>query len=1059
MAFSHLHVHSHYSLLDGLSKIDDLIKRAKELNFKSLALTDHGNLYGAIEFYSKALEAGLKPIIGCEFYLAPSSFNEKNGSRGGGNDYHLVLLAKNEVGYKNLLALVSLAHLEGFYYHPRIDKEVLKNHREGLIALTACLRGEIPQAILAKDIDRARKIIKEYLEIFDKDFYLELQDHPEIQEQQIVNEALLKLAQEFNIKPIVTCDSHYLYKEDKDAHDVLLAIQTNSQVSSEERLTMKMADFSLKSEEEVSEHFKDHPECLENTEEIVNKCNLQIEMGKVIFPKFDLPEGIDSFSYLRQLAEEGFKKNYGEDNIKARERFEYELSVIKQTGFSDYFLIVHDFIKFAQEKGILTNTRGSAAGSLVLYVLGVTKLDPLKFDLYFERFLNPERIAPPDIDVDVADNRRQELIDYLSQKYGKNHVSQIVTFGVMKARMAVRDVTRALGYSYSLGDKIAKLIPFNFTLEEALVSVDELRQLYASQNEVREVIDMAKKLEGVVRHASTHAAGVVISKEPLTNYVPLQHSSRSEKEIVCQYSMYDLEKIGLLKFDILGLANLTVIKNSLRIIRKLTDSEKEIDLDALGFDDKKVYQLLSKGETVGVFQLESAGMRRYLQELKPTTFEDIIAMIALFRPGPMELIPSYIRRKHGLEKISYLHPKLEPILNKTYGVLIYQEQLLEIARTLAGFSWSEADVLRKAVGKKIKSLLDAQREKMITGMIQNGIENKLASKIWDWFEPFARYGFNKAHAASYARIAYQTAWLKAYYPNAFMAALLTSDFGNLDRISIEVSECERLNIKVLPPSVNDSFVEFGVDKETGQIRFGLAAIKNVGQGVAEFIVEERKQNGPYKDIFDFLKRLPRPALNKKTLESLIKAGALDCFGDRQALLDHLLEIINRLDKNNHCSKNNGQRGLFDDHYNNDPPIANDFWQNNSYTPVKAKLEWEKEYLGLYLSADPLASFRGFIAKKSLAIANLLPPMVGKKVRVCGLMTGLHKIITRTGAPMMFSKLIDNHHQIELVIYPSILNKYFMAIGEGKVVLAEGRLEHRNGTYSIVCDKLEALEES
>ena len=1058
MAFSHLHVHSHYSLLDGLSKIDDLIKRAKELNFKALALTDHGNLYGAIEFYSKALEAGLKPIIGCEFYLAPSSINDKNGNRGGGNDYHLVLLAKDEQGYKNLLKLVSIAHLEGFYYHPRIDKEILKNHHEGLIALSACLRGEISQAILSKDMDRARKVIQEYVEIFGKDFYLELQDHPEIKEQQIVNENLLKLAQEFNLKAVVTCDSHYLYKEDKEAHDVLLAIQTSSVVSDEERLTMKMADFSLKSEEEIAEHFKDHPELLANTEEIVNQCHLEIPMGKVIFPEFELPENTDSFSYLKQLAEEGFKKFYSPDNKEARERLEYELSIIKQTGFSDYFLIVTDFIKFAQEKGILTNTRGSAAGSLVLYVLGVTKLDPLKFDLYFERFLNPERIAPPDIDVDVADDRRQELIDYLSQKYGQNHVSQIVTFGVMKARMAVRDVTRALGYSYALGDKIAKLIPFNFDLEEALSSVDELRQLYASQNEVREVIDMAKKLEGVVRHASTHAAGIVISKEPLTNYVPLQHSSRSEKEIVCQYSMYDLEKIGLLKFDILGLANLTVIKNTLRIIRKLEDSQKEIDLDALGFEDKKVYQLLSKGETVGVFQLESAGMRRYLQELKPTTFEDIIAMIALFRPGPMELIPLYIRRKQGLEKISYLHPKLEPILKKTYGVLIYQEQLLEIARSLAGFSWAEADVLRKAVGKKIKSLLDAQQEKMIKGMVQNGIDKNLALKIWNWFEPFARYGFNKAHAASYARIAYQTAWLKSHYPNAFMAALLTSDFGNLDRISIEVSECERLNIKVLPPSVNDSFVEFGVDKETGQIRFGLAAIKNVGRGVAELIVEERKLNGPYQNIADFLKRLPRSALNKKTLESLIKAGALDIFGDRQTLLDHLSELINRLDKNNHSNRHSCQRGLFGDDYNNEPTLVDCQWEMTNYTPVKAKLEWEKEYLGLYLSADPLASFRSFINQKSLAIANLLPPMVGRKVRVCGLMTNLHKIMTRTGAPMMFSQLVDNHHRIELVIYPAIMNKYYLAIGEGKVVMVEGRLERRNGEYSLICDKIEALEE-
>ncbi|RLG13345.1 DNA polymerase III subunit alpha, partial [Candidatus Pacearchaeota archaeon] len=815
MYFTHLHVHSHYSLLDGLARPEQLLKQAKEMGLDALALTDHGVMYGAIEFYSLAKKMGIKPIIGCEVYLAPNSLTDKT-PKTDTKFYHLVLLAKNKTGYYNLLKLVTVAELEGFYYKPRIDKEVLKKHSDGLIALSACTKGEIPLALLAGNFERASHLAQEYQEIFGKDnFYLELQHHPELPEQEKINNGLLKLSKELNIPAIVTTDVHYIKKEDKKAQDVLLAIQTGTDIENQDRFSMKEMDLYFKSSEEIEKDFSKHPELFENIKKIVSQCNLELNLGEIILPHFITPEGEDSFKYLKKIALQNFKKIYSSKNKEAKERFDYELGVIKKTGFADYFLIIQDFIRFTKEENILTNTRGSAAGSLIAYVLGITSVDPLEYGLYFERFLNPERIQPPDIDLDVADNRRADLINYITKKYGQDHVAQIITFGIMKSRLAVRDVTRALGHPYALGDRISKLLPQNIMIDKALSIAPELKRLYETDTDARDIIDMAKQLEGVARHASTHAAGVVISREPLVHYSPLQHSSRNDKEVITQYDMYALEKIGLLKVDILGLANLTIIKNALRIIKKVYGDE--IDLDKVGYEDKKVYKLLSDGNTVGVFQTESAGMRRYLQELKPTQFEDIIAMLSLYRPGPMEFIPTFISRKRGKEKIIYLHPKLKPILENTYGICIFQEQLMKIAHDLGGFSMAEADVLRKAVGKKIKTLLQAQKERLIEGMIKNDIKKPIAEKIWAWVEPFARYGFNKSHSASYARITYQTAWLKAHYPNAFMAALLTSDFGNLDRIAIEIAECQRLGIAVMPPSVNESFAEFGIDKKTGNI--------------------------------------------------------------------------------------------------------------------------------------------------------------------------------------------------------------------------------------------------
>jgi DNA polymerase-3 subunit alpha len=1049
MYFAHLHVHSHYSLLDGMSKIDELLDLTKKMGLDALALTDHGVLYGAIEFYSKAKSKGIKPIIGCEVYLAPRTRNDKM-AKVDAKFYHLTLLAKNQTGYHNLMKLVTIGELEGFYYKPRVDKEVLRQYSDGLIALSGCLRGEIPQTILAGHWDKAKELVKEYQDIFGKEnFFLELQDHKELDDQNKANEYLLKLSQETDAPAVVTCDSHYPLKDDKRVHEVLLAVQTGSGTESEDRLSMVHADLHLKEPEEVTKNFKDHPELFENIKKIVDACNLELDLEKLIFPKFQTPTHERSFQYLEQLARESFPRFYKQDDKEAQERLEHELEVIKQTDFADYFLVIYDIIRFARENGILTNTRGSAAGSLVAYILEITHIDPIKYDLYFERFLNPERIEPPDIDIDVADDRRQELIAYISNKYGQDHVAQVLTFGFMKSRLAVRDVSRALGHPYALGDQIAKLIPQNLPIKDALNSISELKRIYATDNDAKEVIDIAQRLEGVARHASTHAAGVVIAPEPIVNFAPLQHSSRSEKEIVTQYEMHSLKDIGLVKIDILGLANLTIIRNTLRIIKKVYD--QDIVLDTLGFDDGKVYRLLSKGETVGVFQVESEGMRRYLKDLKPNCIEDITAMLALYRPGPMELIPQFIRRKHGEEKITYLHPDLKNILSKTYGICVYQEQLMRIAHDLADFSMAEADVLRKAVGKKIKTLLASQEEKMMKGMMAKGIKKEIARRIWEWVEPFARYGFNKGHSSSYARITYETAWLKVHYPNAFMAALLTSDFGNLDRVAIEIKECERMGIKVMPPSVNGSFVEFGIDKTTGNILFGLSAIKNVGVGVSEMILKERQDNGEFKNLTNFFQRIPRQVLNRKTLESLIKSGALDCFGSRELMVDNLEKILEwSYSLNNH---NTSQMGLFSED-------TNDLLSRLGEVPPLNKtkrLIWEREYLGIYITGHPLDDYKGILGKVALTVSQLDHLYLGKRIKVCGCVSRIQKVRTKIGKPMVFTQISDYEHSIDVVLYPTVLANYVTSLSEDKVVLVEGRMDKRNGEYQIIGDRIEEIK--
>ena len=825
MKFTHLHTHSHYSLLDGLPKIDQMMDYVKELGMDSLAITDHGNIYGAVEFYKKAKERGIKPIIGAEMYQAFEGYRQERPNVDD-KRYHLILLVRNERGYKNLVKLITRSYLEGFYYKPRIDEVLLKEYSEGLIALSACLSGKIPKLILANKISEAENQALKYQEIFGKDnFYLELQHHPNLPNQKKVNDALINLSKKTKVPLVATADPHYLKKEDAEAQDILMLINTGADHQDPERLTMREDDFSMKSPQEMAEFFKDVPQALENTQKIADSCTFEFDLGKIKLPKFDTPVNKTSDEYLKELCFEGLEKRYGQ-NPEGRviERLNYELEAIAQAGLSPYFLIVQDFVNWAKQHRIVVGPgRGSAAGSLVSFVLNITNVDPLKYNLLFERFLNPGRQAElPDIDLDFTDRRRDEVIKYVAQKYGQDKVAQIITFGTMAARAVVRDVGRALGYPYPFCDRIAKMIPFGLTLDQTLAQVSEFRQVYLEDQKAAKLIDLAKKLEGVARHASTHACGVVISQEPLDNIVPLQHPTQNDTAIVTQYEMHAIADLGLLKMDFLGLKNLTIIEDTLARIYKVQG--KSIDIQQIPLDDKETFKLLQKAESTSVFQLESDGMKRYLKDLKPTELEDIIAMVALYRPGPMQLIPDYIAGKHKRKKVEFMHQKLKPILESTYGILLYQEQIMEIAKSLAGFTLSEADVLRKAVGKKIKKLLLSQKEKFIEGCLKNEISENIAQKIWHWIEPSARYSFNRSHAAAYALIAYQTAYLKANFPTEFMASVLTSERADVERIGFLIDECKKMGIDVLPPDVNESLENFTVVPPK-RIRFGLLANK------------------------------------------------------------------------------------------------------------------------------------------------------------------------------------------------------------------------------------------
>ncbi|OHA47644.1 MAG: DNA polymerase III subunit alpha [Candidatus Terrybacteria bacterium RIFCSPHIGHO2_01_FULL_48_17] len=1056
--FVHLHVHSHYSFLDGLAKIDQLVARAKELGMDALAITDHGGLWGAVEFYKKAKAQGIKPIIGAELYVATRSRFDRDPQLDT-RRFHLTVLAKNNIGYQNLVKLVTKSQLEGFYFKPRVDKELLRTYHEGLIALSGCLGGEIPRAIESGNMKHANNLLTEYLDIFGRDnFFLELGAHNNIPQQKKLNTKLIELGKQYNVPLVATNDIHYVSADDKDAHEVLLSVQTASRFDDESRLSLKTDDFSLKSAEQMDASFPNMPEVLKESAKIAEQCNVTLPIGAIQLPMFPVPEGYTPDSYLKKLCDEGLTKRYDANYPpQALERLSYELSVIEKTGFASYFLIVQDFVSWAKGQGIVVGPgRGSAAGSFVAYVLGITNIDPLRYELLFERFLNPARVSMPDIDLDFADWRRDEVIQYLRQKYGDEHVAQIGTFGTMAARAVVRDAGRSLGFPYSFCDRVAKLIPFGMTLEQALKASQELSQAYENEADVARLVDSGRKLEGVARHISTHACGVVISKEPLTKLVPLQHPSQSEEHVISQYEMHSIEDLGLLKIDLLGLRNLSIIEETIGRIKNTY--REEVDIERLPLDDAKTFELLRTADTTGVFQLEGGGMRRYLKELVPTELEDIIAMISLYRPGPMEFIPSFIKRKHGKEKVEYLDHALESILKKTHGIAVYQEQLMEIARQLAGFSLAEADMLRKAVGKKIKSLLNEQHEKLVAGMMRNKITKNTAEKIWEWIIPFARYGFNRSHGACYAMIAYQTAWLKAHYPYEFMASLLNREYGmGTDRVAVLIQEARAHEIKILPPDVNASREGFTVvykeTKNPGAIRFGLTAIKNLGHNVVTKIITERDTNGAYTSLENFIKRIAGPEFTKKALESLTYAGALDQFAERKAILESTDQILS-FGKESHRNAQSGQGSLFDETSTG----ATLRLKETKPASKQERLRWEKDHLGLWVSEHPLRSYERLLATITKPIEIMRDAATGRQLRIGGVITKIKKILTKKGEPMLFVNVEDMSGTTEVVVFPRVLENYPTAFKENAIVLLDGTVSERNGEMGFICERAEEIVE-
>ncbi len=1066
--FTHLHVHSHYSLLDGLTKIDELVARAKECGMDSIALTDHGVLYGAVEFYKLAKKNGIKPILGVEAYIAPRDrFSRESSERYN----HLILLAENTAGWKNLITLVSKAHLEGFYYKPRMDKDLLREHHGGLIALSACLGGEVARALTDGRYDEAKRVALEYQEIFGRgNYFLEIQKHPHIPESEKIEADLVRLSEETGIPLVATQDSHYTHSEDAEYHDVLLAVQTGNKLTDDDRMTMKEDDFSILSGEGMLEKFSGIPggrEAVARTREIADRCAVELELGHNLLPDFPKPPGKTANAYVRELIEERLPRRFPPETTppetmkEVRDRLDYELGVIEKTGFADYFLIVQDLVWWAKSHGIAVGPgRGSAAGALVSYTLGITDINPLKYGLLFERFLNPERISMPDIDIDFSDVRRDEVLAYARQKYGEDHVARIITFGTMAARAAIRDAGRAMGYSYAFCDQIAKLIPFNPTqgmkegwLDECLKKVQELKQIYDTNAEAKKLIDTARHLEGVARHASVHACATVIAKDPLVERVPLQFAPQEQTTILTQFEMHAVEDLGLLKIDFLGLKNLTIIEDAIRIIHDLHGTQ--IDISTIPEDDPKTFDLFRRGDTTGVFQFESSGMRRYMKELQPTVMEDLVALVALFRPGPMELIPTYIKRKHGEERIVYIHPVMEETLKSTYGVIVYQEQVMDLATKLAGLTRGEGYLLIKAVGKKIKSLLDEQKEKFLTGCAKNNIPAKVAAQAWELIEPFARYGFNKAHSACYATIAYRTAWLKANYPEESMAALLNAEMNDIERISFLIQEAKTAGVEILPPDVNRSFVNF--TPEGPKIRFGLLAIKNVGSEITRAIIEERARGGPFGNFEDFLARIQHKDLNKKSIESLAKSGAFDSLGvERNQILanmDAILQFVTML-KRNGATAANSLFGM-------SAPSAMLKLAPASPATSGEKLIWEKELIGFFISAHPMENFKSAIERYKCKPVNEIAGETDEKrtIRTAGLVSKMKKIFTKSGQPMIFATIEDNisGQSIEVVVFTSVLEKTSSVWIENACVIVDGHVSRRDGEVKLLAENAKRLE--
>ncbi len=1055
MSFVHLHVHSHYSLLDGLPKIKELVKTAKKRGFSALALTDHGNMYGAIEFYQTCLKEEIKPIIGMEGYIASGSRFEKNPHD---KYFHIVLLAENYTGYKNLMKLSSLAHLEGFYYKPRVDKELLRQYHEGLICSSACMRGEIAW-ILNKEnnYEKAKKTALEYQDIFGAgNFYLEMMDLPALEGQTEINNQLIKISQETGIPLIVTRDVHYLNPEDAEAQDILTCIRDGKTLEDTERTSMVGMDFSLATEEEIASRFKHIPEALENTGKIAERVNLILKLNKWIFPPIELPPGKTADEYLKEQVYERLPKLI-EITPEVKERVDYELGVIAKKGYSPYFIVVADYVNYARQNGIMETTRGSGAGSIVSYAMGITTVNPLFFKLPFERFLNPYRPSPPDIDADFADDRRDDMIAYVTKKYGADKVAQIITFGTMMARGALRDVGRALGYPYSFCDQVAKLIPtgvqgFQVTIAKALDREPDLKDLYNKNAQVKRLIDLAQKIEGCARHTSMHAAGVVIAPTSLTDYTPIQFETGGT-HVITQYDMYSIEPVGVLKMDFLGLRNLSILGHAVEIIEKTTGHK--IDIFNISWDDKKTYEMLARGETVGVFQLSGSGMTRYLKDLEPSSIFDIMAMITLFRPGPMANIPEYIARKHGRSPITYYHPKMEKYLDKSFGILVYQEDIMFTAMELAGYDWTTVDKLRKAIGKKIPEEMAKQHDVFVTGCQKHsGMTKKLAETVWSLFEPFQGYGFNKAHAASYAVVAYQTAYLKANYPIQYMTAILIAESGDMDKVPEIIHECEKIGLKVLPPDINQSFKNFAMitpeDGSVPYIRFGLNGIKNLGEHIAEVIYRLRKEGGKYKDLEDFFKRVQDKDLNKKSLEALIKCGALDCFEyDRGVLLNNVENFLSFI-KQNHEQNNTKQNSLFSG-------SAIGFMDKVKINPAslatkEEKLSWEKELLGVYVTSHPFEPYAKKMANCLLPIKEL--PLQGKKqwVVVGGIVEFVKKKITRNGKIMMFVTIADLTDTLELLVFPKTYEITKDVWVEGKIVCVIGRTGEEEGDNKLFVEK-------
>ena len=1069
--FTHLHVHTHYSLLDGLGKIDDLLDRVQELGMDSVAITDHGVMYGVPEFYEKATKRGLKPIIGCEMYVAPNGLRNKRPNIDE-TRYHLTLLAKDNTGYKNLMKLATIAHLEGFYYKPRIDLKVLQKHSAGLIGLSGCLQGEIAQLVIAGKYRQAKTKALQYQKIFGPDnYYLEIQHLPTLSKQKAANEGLVKISQETGIPLVATGDVHYIYPDDNAIQDILVCLQTGKKLDDENRMTMVEHALHLKSPGEMWRAFADFPEALENTQKIVQRCNVKIEFNQTILPRFEVPAKHTADSYLKELCEQGVKERYTEQGLefteKHRQRLEYELKIIQKMGFAAYFLIVADFINWAKNQGIAVGPgRGSAAGSFVSYLTKITDIDPIKYDLLFERFLNPDRISMPDVDVDFSDHRRDEVLAYVREKYGHDHVAQIITFGTMAAKAAIRDAGRVLGVEYNYCDKLSKMVPDFTQLKDALQTSPDLKKEYQQNPEAKKIIRAALKLEGVARHASVHACGVVITAEPVVEYSPLQFmtgkGSNKDNVIVTQYAASSkssyVEKIGLLKMDFLGLKNLTIIESAVKIIQ--ATAGQKIVVSKIPLDDEKTYRLFQRGDTTGIFQLESAGMKRYLKQLKPTTFEDIIAMVALYRPGPMEWIPDFIAGKHGRKKITYLHPKLKPILEKTYGVAVYQEQVMQMAQAIAGFSGGEADVLRKAMGKKIPEMIAEEKVKFIAGAKENGIDARLAEKIFSFIEPFAGYGFNRSHAACYALIGYQTAYLKAHYPVQFMAALLNSDKGDTDRIAIEIEEARSMGIEVLPPDVNESFRDFAVVKgqsenkklgEFNTIRFGLEAIKGVGAHIVDKIIAERKKNGPYRDIIDFVERVQDKDLNKKSLEALAMSGALDTIteNNRNLVLENIQTLLDYA-KSHQQAAASGQSSLFAQ-VGATAQMPKLTLTEAQPVSKKQRLSWEKELLGLYVTDHPLRNFQDFFRQNALPIRELGRQNLNQEVTIGGIITKIQKVYTRNNQLMYFVTVEDGAGKIEVLVFPKILERDFDLWKEENIVLLKGRYSEKDGEPKLICN--------